>query len=127
MEQFYKVLVSKSYASRIIRSLLNTDIEITDKYRFADYDIVVNEQFDLIGDGKLFKLEYKGNLAGYFIWDGTKPVSWFLKPIFRFENYLQMLNFAISNCTKSDGSLNFDNVKMESLNLFNILTYKSVS
>ena len=126
MAQFYKVLVSKSYASRIIRSLLNTDIEITDKYRFADYDIVVNEQFDLIGDGKLFKLEYKGNLAGYFIWDGSVAKSWFLKPIFRSGEYLKMLNFAVNSCFFSATTINEENTKIEEVNKIIIQTYKSV-
>ena len=54
---FYKVLVPNNYARRVIMSLLNSDSDITNEYKFADYDNVVDEQCGLIGSNSFYKLE----------------------------------------------------------------------
>lgn len=125
-KSFYKVWVKNDYASRVIRSLLNSDIEITNAYPFASYDDVVNEQYNAIGGGKLFKLEYLGNLAGYFIWSDSAPKKWFLKPSFRTAEYLELLNFAVGGCLVSDKTINNENTNIGNENIFKLEKYKQL-
>jgi len=90
-----RIWVKSNFTSQTIRSLLSSDIAITTQYKYGDYDNIVDAVNDSIGNGRLYRVEYKGNSIGFFIWSGGLK-KYFFKPEVRNSNWKTMLEKTLS-------------------------------
>ena len=122
-ETVNRIWVKESVASRVIRSLLSSDTAITNAYKYGEYDKIVNSTYAEIGDGKLFKVEYKGNVIGFFIVDAKLVLKkYFLKPEVRSPYWLDWFNSAIFSTPENKNT----QIGIEKSSIKTIINYQNI-